>query len=138
VKSWGPGPFDNDDAMEWVGEVLDGGDGGSVEFALHLAADAPADTRLESPEGAAALAAAEFVAAGLGHPSADAPPELRGWLAKHELGRRKGIRDLARRAVVRVKTGASELADLYAGSPDAAAWRASVDDLLALLGGTPS
>jgi hypothetical protein len=72
MGAWGAGAFDNDDALDWLSELVD-----SPDFALGRAVlDVTALEYLEAPEGSAALAAAEVVAAARGHPAALLPDEV--------------------------------------------------------------
>ena len=63
MGAWGHGIFDNDDAADWVFELEEAADDGVLERTLSAVASAPADAYVEAPEAAAALAAAEVVAA---------------------------------------------------------------------------
>jgi hypothetical protein len=63
MGAWGHGIFDNDDAADWVYELEEAADDGVVERTLRAVASQPEDAYVEAPEAAAALAAAEVVAA---------------------------------------------------------------------------
>ncbi len=123
----------NPDARDLLAEVLSVEDG--VDVVHHSLAAAAAFTTeyLEAHDAAAALAAAELVAAARGASSPDLPPEAVAWAARHgslaALGR--GAR-AACDAVMR----ASELADRVeeTGAAAAAAWQAAVTDLARRLG----
>ena len=65
MGAWGTGPFDNDDAADWIYAVEDGGVA-TVRSALRAVAD---DDDPDSDIGAAGIAAAELVAAMAGSPS---------------------------------------------------------------------
>ena len=131
MGAWGPGSFGNDDAMDWLADLVDGGGMDVVESAFHGVADAE---YLEAPEASSAVAAAEVVAALACRPPAELPDEAAEWVAAH--GRPPGDRLVrqARAAVQRVRTD-SELKDLWEEEGDAPnAWHAAVDDLLRRLG----
>jgi hypothetical protein len=84
---------------------------------------------LEAPEGSAAIAAAEVVAAAAGHPSPSLPAPLAAWAAKQTKAEAVAQLALARQAVDRVARGErSELRELWDES-NPAAWRAAVADL---------
>ena len=124
MGAWGPGPFDNDDALDWIDDLVEGG-AGSVYATLEVAADGDPP---EAPEASMALAAAEVVAAANGAPVRDLPGEVLDWLAEHAGALPADLVPLARRAVERVRRD-SELKDLWEET-DPAAWYAALDDLL--------
>ena len=80
MGAWGSGPFDNDDAMDWVAELESARDVGVVRSALESVTDA--DGYIEAPVGSVALASAEVVAALRGKPGADLPEEVSTWVGK--------------------------------------------------------
>ena len=63
MGAWGTGPFDDDNASDWVWELQEADDWRVVEQALRGAADVDATTYLEAPDGQIAWAAAAVVAA---------------------------------------------------------------------------
>jgi hypothetical protein len=131
MGAWGPGSFENDDAMDWLADLVDGGGMDVVESAFHGVADAE---YLEAPEASSAVAAAEVVAALAGRPPAELPDEAAEWVAAH--GRPPGDRLVrqARAAVQRVRAD-SELKELWEEDGDGPnEWHAAVDDLLRRLG----
>lgn len=79
MGAWGLGSFENDDAMDWVGEVEEDGSLRPVRRALDSALSADADFGI-SGEAELGVAAAEVVAAMQGKPSDGLPEELRTWL----------------------------------------------------------
>lgn len=131
MGAWGTGVFDNDDALDWVSELETEGlqaAGGAVQTVLE-----GAPNYLEAPECAAALAAAEVIAALRGRPAADLPPEVRTWISRHsDAAPGEDLTQNARRAVALVMEG-SELAELWAESDEVSQWRAAVADLQARL-----
>lgn len=130
MGAWGAGSFDNDDAMDFVGEL----EGAGVE-PVNAALDAVlnAEGLIEAPTASVALAAAEAVATLRNQPPPGVPPEVLEW-AKIGLRIRltQAFFENAKRAVERVRDR-SELKDLWAQSEDNAAWQAKVEDLLARL-----
>lgn len=130
MGTWGHEAFSNDDALDWLGELLDAGDMGPVEAALAAAASA-GETYLEAPDCSQALAAAEVVAALRGKLGDGLPKKLIAWQA----GRPKpadGLLELARRAVAQVAQD-SELKDLWVESGHPEAWEECVRNLQARL-----
>jgi hypothetical protein len=107
VGAWGSGPFDNDDAADFVDE-LDGLDEGDRREALAAALTAAADEQdyLDGGVASIAVAAAALVAGG----------------EQDDLG------ELAEQALVRVLGDDSELAELWAEG-DESAWVAEISKL---------
>lgn len=60
MGAWGSGPFENDDALDAVGELVDG------TFELDTLREALESDYLEAPEGSIALALVEVALAALG------------------------------------------------------------------------
>jgi hypothetical protein len=122
MGAWGAGTFDNDDALDWLDDLVDGADD-----AIRDALEATDAEHIEGPDASSALAAAEVVAAALGHPAADLPGEVSDWLEANDAKSAAALAPLALRAVDRVRQN-SELKDLWEES-DPAEWNAAVDDL---------
>lgn len=84
MGAWGFRCFENDDALDWVSNDLAGAEDFSpVIEALQTVAEMDEEEYLEMPQAGAALAAAEVVAAGLGRPAPDLPPEVMEWIEAH-------------------------------------------------------
>jgi hypothetical protein len=79
MGAWGVGSWDNDDACDWVYELVESKDLSPVIEALRAVTD-PDDAYLESPVCRLALAAAEIVAAAAGGPGTGLPEEIEEWL----------------------------------------------------------
>src|SRR5688572_25986973 len=79
--AWGVGSFDNDDALDWIGLCARSSDPQVVSSALNTALKGG---YLQAPEGSAAIAAAEAVAAALGRPSSKLPKELAVWVTSQQ------------------------------------------------------
>ncbi len=113
--AWDVGPFDNDDALDWVWELSESDDLSVVRKALQRAIDASG--YLEAPTGSVALAAAEVVAALKGKPRAQLPAEVFGWFESHELAADDSLVRIARQAIAQIKNAeSSELAQLWSDS----------------------
>ena len=131
MGAWGTGSFENDDAMDWVADLQAADDLRLVHETLARAADA-GDAYLEMPEGAAAVAAAEVVAALLGAPGPTMPEEARDWVTTHaSLEVPAGTVGLAVAALARVRSdpAVSEILDCWKDSDHLADWLAALDDL---------
>jgi hypothetical protein len=125
MGAWGPRSFENDNAMDWLGELADTGDLTPIESALDLP-PASADY-VEGPECEAAVAAAEVVAALDGRPGDDLPEEV----VNFSRGRPPPTPELltsAKTAIRRV-LDESELLDIWKESEEFESWRASMADL---------
>jgi Domain of unknown function (DUF4259) len=123
MGAWGTGPFENDDAADWVYEVEDGG-----LDAIHDVLDATVDIDAPGSEvGTAAVAAAELVAVIAGQPGPPLPDEVVALIS--DLGPvEPALVDAALAAVAHVRTE-GELAELWAESDDHDAWLATLDDI---------
>ena len=138
MGAWGTGNFENDTAMDWVGELQEGGDADRVEQALKRVTDPDSAEYLDADESCEALAAAEVVAIAMGHPPAVDPPDqetidtLRTWAIDHpQVG---VLAPIARRAIDRVAQPGSELRELwFEDEDDGGAWTKALDDLRARL-----
>jgi Domain of unknown function (DUF4259) len=130
VGAWGIGNFDNDDAADWVYELAESGGTDVLTAALE---EATSDGYLEAPVCAAALAAAEAVAALLGNAGKALPDEVRRWVAANDGEIGHDLLALSRAAVMRVKED-SELRELWQDSDDFEQWLSLQDDLLKRLG----
>lgn len=107
MGAWGIGPFDNDDAGDWVYALEDDG-----VAAARAALDVPAEPAAE--QAAAAVAAAALVALAHGVP-VESSEEVDEWLAAADPTALEELRSLvsaAAAALHRVLDG-SELAELY-------------------------
>lgn len=126
---WDVGPFDNDDALDWVWELSESEDLSVVEEALQAATRSSG--YLEAPTGSVALAAAEVVAALKGKPRALLPEEVNEWVTSHALEVDERLVQAARQAIVLVRNGeSSELAQLWSDSEELLdQWRKDLADL---------
>ena len=134
MGAFGPGSFENDDALDFAAELEASG---AVALSEVLERAVGGDGVRDAGLGAAALAAAEVGAALAGRPSGELPDEVKLWVA--DAGADAGLAaggvekllGLARRALAVVTGGDAELARLWAAAKPAelAGWRASVADL---------
>jgi hypothetical protein len=126
MGAWGSGPFDNDDASDWVYSLEDDG----VD-ALRSALEVD-DGYLEAPAAAAAVAAAAVVglAGGL---AVESTEEVSDWLEEADTDEVGALAPAAAAVLGRVLEG-SELAELHDESGDDG-WREEVNALRAGLRG---
>ena len=125
MGAWGHNTFDNDDALDWVGDLEDSGRG-AIDDALRAVTD-DAEDYIESPDCCNALAAAETVAAMKGNPSPDLPEEVAGWVQDQDAP----ADDLVAKAkqAVDVVAKESELKELWQESNSYEQWQASIKEL---------
>lgn len=135
MGAWGPGIFDNDTSLDWLGDLMKTTGLSFITAALAAVAEAPRRAYITEEQSSGALAAAEFVAAARGYPcpylSASHPKHhQRGvaWLAREQLVIGSRTRELADRAAARVARK-SELKGLWEDSPKREAWLAAIEDL---------
>lgn len=125
----GYGCFENDDAFDWLSNEFEGSyDYSAVHDALKHVADLDEDDYLEMPEAGAALAAAEVLAAALGRPSVDLPPDVADWVEEHPVEDRAELVPLALSAVDRVGRN-SEFNDNWTSPDGESKWQAVIADL---------
>jgi hypothetical protein len=124
MGAWGPGNFENDDALDFLAEV----DGPSVPEAVFKSLPGAGEGEVDATDACRVLAAAEIVAAMMGRPSVDCPPEVPPRL--EEYGAPTGeLIELARQGVSRVLFD-SELLDLWAESKSREDWNVVITDLI--------
>lgn len=111
MGTWDTGPFENDNAMDWVGNLTESKDMSAIESALDAVNECE-DEFIEAPDCETALAAAEVVAALLGKACDTIPQEVAGWVKGKSKPNDALVRK-ARNAVAEIGTDRSELLDLY-------------------------
>ena len=127
--AWDVGPFENDDALDWVWELESSSDLSAIEAALRAGANN--DSYIEAPTGSAAIAAAEVVAALLGKPHPQLPDEVKSWVSKNSMLKGDKLVGLATEVIESVQDPAnSELAQLWSESGEFfGEWESSLSDL---------
>ncbi|CAN5534762.1 hypothetical protein BH10PSE3_BH10PSE3_12780 [soil metagenome] len=127
------GPFDNDDALDFIDDLAEAPEWRTVVQALDYVTKQAG--YLEAPEGAIAVAAAAIVAASVG--GASILPEGHQDL-KAALGPApEGAVALARSALARVVAPASELDELWQEGDDHDAWLTHIAALQSTLSARP-
>jgi len=123
MGAWGAGLFENDGALDWVGDLMESKAGWAlVRETLSRANDAEG-----ASEGDAVLAAAECVAVARGKPSPKPNEDILRWCKDHPLKNSDPLAALAVKAVRWVRTS-SQLKELWEESGDSE-WDAVVADL---------
>ena len=131
MGAWGPGPFQNDDASDWVWDLESDDDGSVVIEALSIIVDTPMDELPEVTKCNNALAAAEVVALVRGPRSDSLPDEAIVWITAHASRIDRSWLALASGAVERIMID-SELKELWDETGDDS-WHVGVADLVARL-----
>jgi hypothetical protein len=130
--AWGDGSFENDDALDWVGQCTQSTGTKVVSTALTAALKAQ---YLEAPEGSAAVAAAEVVAAAQGKANPSLPKELRAWLERQPKTELAALSSLARQVLRKIRDPkASELKQLWSEGKSNR-WESRIAELEARIGG---
>ncbi len=131
MGAWDTGPFDNDDASDWLYELAESSDTSVIASVLNTVENI-GDAYLEAPECSQALAAAEIVAAFKGHPSEGIPENAKDWIENHQNLDVSELIPISQIVVERIRTN-SELKELWEESEYAPKWHSSLEDLLARL-----
>ncbi|SDY70708.1 protein of unknown function [Lysobacter sp. yr284] len=132
MGAWGVGTFENDDALDWLGDLTDTDDSAAVRARL---AQALASDCLDAPDATTALAAAETVLSMLDAPTPSLAwhEEFAAWLPRHAAVADAALGAAAVDAVDRVLGEDSELRELWDETDDAGDWRAAVAALRSAL-----
>jgi len=112
MGAWGAGPFQNDDALDFLAELSElspAGMGSRITSALAL----PSDGHLELHEACAAIAAAGLIAAATSTDLEGPGAEAVAVVQSNEEAADVQVRDLALAALVRVNGESSEWRDLW-------------------------
>jgi hypothetical protein len=130
MGAWGAGIFENDDALDWLGEFrVEGMQAAGAALADVLALKGE---YLEAPLAARAVAAAELIAGASGRPGANLPDDVTKWLNGHQVPQSAELLRNASAAITRVLEE-SELRDLWADTDEFQAWQATLQDVLTRL-----
>jgi hypothetical protein len=133
VSSWRLPTFENEEARDWLNDLIDERDVYFVHNTLEIIVDYPPGEKPECWDCCCALAAAEMVAAALGKPPADFPEEAQGWLDAYGLDVDNEVISLTIKAIERIGTN-SCLKDELTADGDTASWQRNLDDLRKRLG----
>jgi hypothetical protein len=132
MGTWGTGTFENDGASDWVYDLEEAK--APASFLAETLKSGLNEEYLESTDASNALAAAEVVAALLGHPAANLPQSVTSWLSNHAgLELPPDLREQAVAAVDRAHSPPSELLELWEESGEMENWLAGLTNLEARL-----
>jgi hypothetical protein len=132
MGTWGAGPFENDEASDWVYELETSADAAILDRAFASVTDLSADDYLEAPECQIAIAAAETAAALAGRGGSGLPDSVVTWTLEQGPASLE-LLSHARAALARIRL-TSELKELWDESPSADEWEAAMTDLASRLG----
>lgn len=129
MGTWGTGSFENDDAADFMIDVLDSGDLSLIREVLDNVLTST--EYVEAPDAALAIVAAEIAAAALGRATLAAQQEagLADWLARIRPTIDDDLRQQAVNALRRILAEHSELRELWEETEDFQDWQATVKDL---------
>jgi hypothetical protein len=140
MGAWEAGNFENDSAMDWVGDLLESGDASFIHATFHrvLEHDGTKRTKflwitrrhremLPADIASQALAAAEIIAAWRDRPLAKLPKGVTEWLEHNKPFFKQELVTFAQQAINKVKTD-SELKTLWEEG-DPSRWQNAVADL---------
>lgn len=129
MGTWGIGSFENDDAADFMIDLLDSGDLSLVREVLDNVLTST--EYVEAPDATLAIVGAEIVAAARGRPTLAAQQEegLADWVARIRPTVDADLTARARESLTRILADHSELRELWEETDDAKAWQATVMDL---------
>lgn len=130
---WAIDSFGNDDAADWLGDLIEAKD---LSPARRTVSDLLSeDGYLDAPFATEALAAIEVVAAALGRPTgtAQSQEKLMTWIAKVKPVADTSLVSDSARAIERILGPDSELRELWEESDEFAEWQANVEKLRSAL-----
>ncbi|MEO5890690.1 MAG: DUF4259 domain-containing protein [Ferruginibacter sp.] len=131
MGAWGHNIFENDDALDFLGEVEELGKDKLTEKILSVAELDEADY-LEATDASECLAAIEYFAAAKGRPSGDFPAEADTWL-KQNSPLPVIETEIMKSTLVRIRNK-SELQELWEEADELTDWLKTIDDLEKRLG----
>lgn len=132
MGAWGVGPFENDDALDFLADLRElpaDALGSRLTAALNL----PAEEYVELPAASAAVAAAGLIAVARGAAYDDLDGQVMALAESDGLGDDSRLIDMALTALVRVNSETSEWRELWSGSDSAAEADAMIADLRSAL-----
>ena len=133
MSTWNPTVFNNEEARDWLDDLVDERDIYFIHNTLEIIADYPPEEKPESWDCCCALAAAEMVAAAKGNPPGDFPSEAREWLDAYGLDVDNEVMSLTRKAIDRIQKSSLLKDELEAGG-GLGQWQSAVSDLKKRLG----
>ena len=134
MGAWGYGPFENDDAADWLDELIEASD---IEVLRRALEPRWFDyVYMQVTKGSVIVAAAEVLAAGLGKGAADLPDEVKRWVRLNARLPYKTLTNVARAGLELVLGSRSELRGLWSDSgTNQVEWEKGIRELSQRVGG---
>lgn len=127
MGTWGFGSFENDDALDWVDELVVSRGVGLLEQTFNAVIQGD---YVEADVAASAVAAADVVTGLLGAPGQDFPESVLAWLDRNATTPSQALVDQAIAVVGRIQSPTCELLDLWEASGELDSWRAVLSSLV--------
>ena len=125
MGAWGYGPFENDDAGDWIWGLENASDFDVVQAAFQTVVDS--SEYADAPSCSEAIAAGEVVAASLGRPLGGLPEEVPRWAPENRDVPAEVV-SACRLALAAIESR-SELRDLWEEAAELDAWLQTIRDL---------
>jgi hypothetical protein len=126
MGAWGTGNFENDDALDWLGDFSDEP---SEELLFEAITEVnEVDEYLESPECSNALASAEIIALLKGFSASNLPEDVKELAEEIEFKPSAGLISESIKAIARIKSD-SELKELWEETEHFDQWLSVIEDL---------
>lgn len=135
MGAWGSGSFENDDAADFLSDLMDGKDLAPVRDVLQTVLKVGG--YLEAQDASQAIAAAEVLAAAAGRPTvaAQRKSKLCEWLARYQPPVDPRLLANAVQALDRIVGEGSELKELWEDAGTASEWIEAVETVRSKLEG---
>jgi tetratricopeptide (TPR) repeat protein len=128
LGSWDVTPFGNDEAQDWLSDLILSHSTEPIFRALVTAAKVSAEEFLQAPESERAVAAAELVACAREKPCKDVPEQLAAWVAEQKFVAGDQIAQMAVQVLERIASN-SELQQVWDDTDSAEEWHDRIRDL---------
>lgn len=126
---WGLGPFENDEALDWMERLIEGDEAKPIYEAAEAVAGAPPDTYIDSPDEWTALAAISLVVAKFSSLSDGIPEDAISWVNSHDIGSKEGLIQLSLLALSRIIAGFEAKRQDWVDPADAQLWLSNLHAL---------
>ncbi|MBX2798155.1 MAG: DUF4259 domain-containing protein [Myxococcales bacterium] len=128
MGAWGHGIYDNDAALDWVGELLDHG-GSYLQLSLERYGT-PFGIQCFGAHGCRILATADVVASLCGHSSGQHPDRLSRWLSETDfVPSTETVRGCQHLLQIVERPATSEIAKLWGEGTKFAQWLSTLRDV---------